>query len=223
MTLPHEIDRSLDIVQKQKILKYAWVKRTIDIIGASFGILVAFPFLVVIAVIIRMDSPGSAIYRQRRIGKGGKVFEIFKFRSMYANMEQRLEMEHQSNPELTLVWGEIQKQINDPRLTRVGRFLRTSSIDELPQLWNILKGEMSLVGPRPCLPQQQLFYGNAIKFYTFVRPGLTGLWQVSGRNRLSFLERVMLDVDYVEQWSLVLDFRILIKTIWVVLTREGAF
>jgi lipopolysaccharide/colanic/teichoic acid biosynthesis glycosyltransferase len=148
---------------------------------------------------------------------------MLKFRTMHLGAEAALEESIQNSPDHIVTAQQYQKLLNDPRLTRVGRTLRRSSIDELPQLWNVLKGEMSLVGPRPFLPHQQMYFGDTYFDYILVRPGMTGLWQVSGRSQLSFMERVQLDAYYLHNWSLWLDLRILARTIWVVIRGEGAY
>jgi lipopolysaccharide/colanic/teichoic acid biosynthesis glycosyltransferase len=148
---------------------------------------------------------------------------MLKFRTMQLGAENELEEGVQQSPDDSITSQQFKKLLNDPRLTRMGRTLRRSSIDELPQLWNVLLGDMSLVGPRPFLPDQQEYYGETYSDYILVRPGMTGLWQVSGRSRLSFTDRVQLDAYYLRNWSLWLDFRILARTLWVVLRGEGAY
>jgi lipopolysaccharide/colanic/teichoic acid biosynthesis glycosyltransferase len=181
------------------------------------------PILLIIAIVVRLDSPGPALFRQSRIGRGGRSFKMLKFRTMQLGTESAIEGGVEGAPELSVTAQQFQKLIDDPRLTRVGRTLRRSSIDELPQLWNLLVGEMSLVGPRPFLPHQREYYGDTYFDYIRARPGMTGLWQVSGRSRLSFSERVRLDEYYLHNWSLWLDLRILARTLWVVLRGEGAY
>jgi len=187
------------------------------------GLLIFFPFLTAIACWVKLDSPGPVFFRQTRLGKRGKPFTLHKFRTMHIWPEEMMNDHFEANPEARLTWMQFQKLMDDPRLTRVGRVLRRLSLDELPQLWNVLRGEMSLVGPRPCLPEQRGFYGDSFACYAAVRPGMTGLWQVSGRNRLSFAERVALDVKYVREWSLGLDVKILVQTVRAVMIRDGAF
>jgi len=148
---------------------------------------------------------------------------LLKFRTMWSGAESRLEAILRDNPELLQDWEKYQKLKDDPRLTRVGRVLRRFSLDELPQLFNVLRGEMSLIGPRPILPSQRDEYGPAFVRYIRVRPGITGLWQVSGRNLLTFVERVRMDNDYLDRWSPALDFTILARTLWVVIKGQGAY
>ncbi len=195
------------------------VKRIVDIVGACVGLLLGVPLMALIALAIRLDSPGPVIFSQTRVGAGGKLFEIYKFRSMREGAEEELEQLR----ELNEADGPIFKIRDDPRLTRMGRFLRCTSLDELPQLWNLLRGEISLVGPRPPTPGEVEGYQEWHKKRLEGRPGITGLWQVSGRSLLSFDEMVLLDIYYIENWSLWLDFKILMRTIPKVLSGEGAY
>ncbi|MCD6291414.1 MAG: undecaprenyl-phosphate glucose phosphotransferase [Anaerolineae bacterium] len=194
-------------------------KRFMDITIAGVGLILLSPLLLCIALAIRLDSPGPVLFRQTRVGRKGKLFTIYKFRSMVANAEQ---MRPQLDP-LNEADGPLFKIKGDPRRTRVGRFLRRTSLDELPQLYNVLRGEMSLVGPRPALPEEVAQYQEWHRKRLEVSPGITGLWQVSGRSNLSFDEMVLLDIYYVENWSPFLDLRILLKTIPLVLLGEGAY
>lgn len=199
------------------------IKRALDLVGAIFGLFLFSPILVLTAVIIRIDSPGPIFFRGSRIGRGGHAFSMMKFRTMRMEADASKEEAGQKVPSRRVTDQQFQKIVRDPRLTRVGRFLRRSSIDELPQLWNVLAGDMSLVGPRPFIPSEQEYYGESYNQYIRVRPGMTGLWQVSGRSQLSFAERVQLDNYYFENWSLKLDFSVLARTFWVVIKGEGAF
>ena len=198
------------------------VKRGVDIFGALVGLTLGAPLLALIALAIRLDSPGPIVFRQTRMGAGGRLFEIYKFRSMHERAEAQLEQSRELR-ELNEADGPLFKIRNDPRLTRVGRLLRRTSLDELPQLWNVLRGEMSLVGPRPPLPAEVSRYMEWHKRRLEVRPGMTGLPQVSGRSLLSFDEMVLLDIYYIENWSLWLDFKILLGTIPQVLFGDGAY
>jgi exopolysaccharide biosynthesis polyprenyl glycosylphosphotransferase len=195
------------------------IRRGIDIVGAIAGLVLGAPLLALIALAIRIDSPGPILFRQTRVGAGGKLFQIYKFRSMHEGAEAELERLRDLNE----ADGPIFKIQDDPRLTRVGRFLRRTSLDELPQLWNVLRGEMGLVGPRPPLPAEVSRYMEWHKKRLEVRPGMAGLWQVSGRSLLSFDEMVLLDIYYIENWSLWLDFKILLRTIPQVLFGDGAY
>jgi lipopolysaccharide/colanic/teichoic acid biosynthesis glycosyltransferase len=203
------------------------VRRLIDVVVAGLALLVSFPFLLAIALIIRLDSPGSAIFSQERIGRGELPFTVHKFRTMHAEADPTPHREYIAQ----LVNGADATQADDgqalfklavdDRVTPVGRFLRKTSIDELPQLWNVLRGDMSLVGPRPVVPYELEHYSpNQFKRFA-VKPGLTGLWQVSGRNEKTYTEMVDLDVEYVERRSLSLDLSILVKTFPVVIERKG--
>ena len=189
--------------------------------SSAFGALLLFaPLMIGVALAIRLTSRGPALFRQTRIGAQGKPFTIFKFRSMYADAEARLDSLQALNERGE---GLLFKIRQDPRVTPVGRFLRRYSIDELPQLINVLKGDMSLVGPRPPLPQEVALYGDDVRRRLLVRPGVTGLWQVSGRSDLEWVESVRLDLRYVENWSLIYDFEILWKTFYAVLRGSGAY
>lgn len=199
------------------------LKRILDFVGALGGLLFLWPVLLGLVCWVKWDSPGPILFRQTRLGKGGKPFTLLKFRTMHVCSEEIMHQHFEANPKARLTWGQFQKLMDDPRLTRAGKILRRLSLDELPQLWNVLRGEMSLVGPRPCLPEQREFYGERFFWYCAVRPGMTGLWQVSGRNQLSFVERVALDVKYVREWSWGLEVKILWRTVAVVVRREGAF
>lgn len=199
------------------------VKRTMDILF-SFVLGVCFlPIGLLTAILIRLDSHGSIFYLQERIGKDGRKITIYKFRTMYTNGDNLLEMYLERNPDARRDWEQKQKLHADPRITRLGKWIREFSVDEMPQLLNVLKGDMSLVGPRPILAEQRILYGEGIKEYRSMRPGLTGLWQVSGRNHTSFSQRALYDVYYVRNWSFWLDIYILLRTVWVVLSRDGAY
>lgn len=199
------------------------LKRLIDVLASLVGLVLLAPCLGLIALWIRMDSPGGVLYRQVRLGRNGQTFHLLKFRTMYQHANEILSDELARNPTLRKEWDSYQKLKDDPRTTRVGRFLRKFSLDELPQLWNITKAEMSLVGPRPILPDQCDLYGEAFGNYVRVTPGMTGLWQVSGRNQTTFARRVDLDNEYIQCWSMWLDVYILFKTIKVVFWQKGAY
>jgi exopolysaccharide biosynthesis polyprenyl glycosylphosphotransferase len=194
-------------------------KRALDITVAATLLVLAAPLMLLIALAIKLDSPGPVIFRQRRVGKDGRLFTFYKFRGMVADAEARLhEVAH-----LNEVNGPIFKSRRDPRVTRVGRVLRRTSLDELPQLWNVLRGDMSLVGPRPPLPSEVAQYEPWQRDRLLAQGGITGLWQVSGRNLLGFEDMVRLDLEYITRWSLWLDLCILLRTVLVVLTARGAF
>jgi exopolysaccharide production protein ExoY len=199
------------------------LKRAIDLALAGPGLVLALPVLLVIALAIRLDSGGAVLFRQLRVGRGGRLFLLFKFRTMRDGAEECLQERLGGDAAAAAAWRDYQKLASDPRVTRVGHFLRRYSLDELPQLWNVVRGDMTLVGARPILPHQAPEYGPAFEAYTRTPPGLTGLWQVSGRNRLSFRERVARDEYYRRLCSLGLDARILLRTVVVVATRDGAW
>jgi Undecaprenyl-phosphate galactose phosphotransferase WbaP len=190
-------------------------------------ILLAAPYIalafLVIAILIKFDSPGPVFFRQTRIGQFGRKFTVYKFRTMAQNAEQVLQEYLSRSPELLAEWTADHKLKQDPRVTRLGAFLRKSSLDELPQLWNIFIGDMSLVGPRPIVDAEVEKYGKCFDLYIQVRPGLTGLWQVSGRNNTTYERRVQLDEYYVRNRSVKLYFEILLKTVVVVLKEDGAY
>ena len=197
-------------------------KRGIDILAALVFFTVFLPLYLAVAIGVRWSSHGPALYSQNRIGRHGRTFRFYKFRSMVVDSDEVLTSFLDSDSSARSEWDQFQKLSNDPRITRFGRFIRKTSLDELPQFWNVLKGEMSLVGPRPCMPGQEHFYGRHWATYCALKPGLTGLWQVSGRNKLTYAQRVRLDARYVNEWSLWLDAKILLKTIKVVLTSDGS-
>jgi Undecaprenyl-phosphate galactose phosphotransferase WbaP len=190
-------------------------------------ILFAAPYIIltflVIAILIKLDSPGPVFFRQRRIGRFGRKFHIYKFRTMFQNADQVLQNYLDNSPALKAEWLATHKLKQDPRVTRLGAILRKTSLDELPQLWNILIGEMSLIGPRPIVDAEVEKYGKCFDLYIQVRPGLTGLWQVSGRNNTTYERRVELDEYYIRNRSLKLDLQILWKTVFVVLRKDGAY
>jgi exopolysaccharide production protein ExoY len=199
------------------------LKRAIDLALAVPGLVLALPVLFVIALAIRLDSGGAGLFRQLRVGRGGRLFPMFKFRTMRNGAEESLQQRLGDDAAEAAAWRDYQKLASDPRVTRVGRFLRRYSLDELPQLWNVVRGDMTLVGARPILPDQAVEYGPAFVAYTRTPPGLTGLWQVSGRSRLSFRERVARDERYRRVSSFGMDVSILLRTIVVVATRDGAW
>jgi Undecaprenyl-phosphate galactose phosphotransferase WbaP len=199
------------------------LKRAIDVLVSTLGIVFLTPLFGLVALWIKLDSPGSVFYRQVRLGRNGRAFHLLKFRTMHQNADQILLDELAGNPALKGEWDCYQKLREDPRITQVGKFLRRFSLDELPQLWNIARDEMSLVGPRPMLPGQRDLYGQTFENYVQVTPGITGLWQVSGRNQTTFTRRAELDNEYIQCWSLWLDIYILVKTFKVVFWQKGAY
>lgn len=205
---------------KPFVLGQLFLKRCLDVAGALAGLGLTVFLFPVIALAIRLDSPGPLFFRQVRVGENGRLFTCWKFRSMYQDAERR-KRELVSLNEMN---GAIFKMRNDPRVTRVGKFLRRMSLDELPQFWNVLRGEMSLVGTRPPTPDEVAGYEYRHRKRICIKPGITGLWQVSGRNDIrDFDEVVRLDIEYIDQWSLWLDVKILMKTFRVLLARNGAY
>lgn len=207
------------------------VKRLFDFILSALAIVILSPVLIIVAVIVRLGSPGSALFIQERPGQFGRKFKLYKFRSMYTHMSTgdkyggdkaealRKQLENTGNEASGLLF----KMKDDPRITRIGKFIRKTSLDELPQLFNVINGEMSLVGPRPPLSSEVAQYNKEQLRRLLVKPGITGLWQVSGRSETSFDEYLKLDMYYIEHWSLWIDIKIILKTIWVIIQRKGAY
>jgi len=216
---PAGSDRLSDVASQLRPV----AKRALDILGAGLLLFAAMPVFLVIAALVRLDG-GPVFYAHERIGRGGRSFGCLKFRSMVPDADRRLAALLERDPFARAEWDATRKLKNDPRITWVGRFLRASSLDELPQLLNVLKGEMSLVGPRPVQANElAAFYGAAAQHYMSVRPGITGAWQVSGRNDTSYAQRVALDVAYASNPSLLTDLGILLRTPAAVLARRGAY
>lgn len=213
----------LEIRQRLLLPGPRLTKALVDLVLTIILGLALLPLVITIAILVKVSSPGPIFYGQRRLGRDGVPFTAWKFRSMVSNADQALADYFHVNPALQLQWERDQKLRYDPRVTAIGRFLRRTSLDELPQLWNVLRGEMSLVGPRPIIDEEIPRYAEKYKLYTRVLPGLTGLWQVSGRNNVSYPERVNLDAYYVRNWSVWLDIYILLRTVWVVITGDGAY
>jgi Undecaprenyl-phosphate galactose phosphotransferase WbaP len=198
-------------------------KRALDILLALALGIAALPVMAVIALAILIESGRPLFFAHTRIGKGGRRFRLWKFRSMVANGDEVLRAHLAAHPELAREWRLTHKLRNDPRVTRVGQLLRTTSLDELPQFWNVLRGDMSMVGPRPVVQDELSRYGPAAPLYLRVLPGLTGLWQVSGRNDTTYERRIQLDRHYIRHWSVALDALVLLKTVRVVLLGKGAY
>lgn len=202
-----------------------FIKRGFDLLLSLIFFLIALPFFIISTILIKIDSRGPIFYIQKRIGKGGKLFPCIKFRTMYVDADERFKKFLREHPEAAEEWDSYMKlkSYEDPRVTRFGKWLRKWSIDELPQLINVLLGHMSLVGPRPYLPEETDKLGRFLRDIVSIRPGITGLWQVSGRSELSFNDRISLDEFYARNWSLWLDVIILLKTMGSVLRKEGAY
>jgi exopolysaccharide production protein ExoY len=197
------------------------VKRALDIVGALVLALLFSPLMILASIVLART--GSVLYRHRRVGAGGKMFECLKFRTMVPDADRLLHELLAQDDNLMAEWLHHHKLRHDPRVTPIGRFLRRTSLDELPQLWNVLRGEMSLVGPRPVIREELLRYGRASATYLAVRPGITGLWQTMGRNDTNYRRRVTRDVYYVRNQTVLLDMYILAKTVRVVLAGDGAY
>ncbi len=201
---------------------YGTAKRVLDVVGALI-LAATFSPLIFAILLIMGRQKGPIIYRHRRIGRDGTSFECLKFRTMIPNADQVLRELLESDPNMKAAWVRDHKLRRDPRVTRLGRFLRRTSLDELPQLWNVIRGEMSLVGPRPVVREELLRYGRNVRAYLSAKPGITGLWQVKGRNDTDYLRRVVLDTYYVKNQNLRLDLYILLQTTRVVLGGSGAY
>lgn len=199
------------------------VKRVIDLLFCLLLLPLLVPLGLLLGLLIRLDSPGPVLYRQKRVGAGGRLLQVYKFRTMCADADARLKEWLARDPALRAEWERDQKLRHDPRITRMGRFLRKTSLDELPQLINVARGDMSLVGPRPIVSGEAKKYGQVFDEYCRVRPGITGLWQISGRNNTTYAERVALDHYYINNWSVWMDIWILARTVPVVLTGYGAY
>jgi exopolysaccharide production protein ExoY len=200
-----------------------WRKRAFDIFGASVGLLLLSPLFVLVALLIKLQDGGAVFYGHERLGYHGRPFRCWKFRSMVRNAEARLEALLARDPAAAQEWRETRKLRRDPRVTLLGLILRRTSIDELPQLFNVLIGEMSLVGPRPITHEELRRFGGAMKQYVRVRPGISGLWQVSGRSDTSYEHRVKLDASYVKTWKLTGDIWIILRTIPSMIRGRGAY
>ena len=199
------------------------IKRVFDLLFTICGGLCILPFLLVIAVMVAFDNKGNVIFAHRRIGRGGKEFKCYKFQTMIPNAQEALEKYLAENPEARKEWEESFKLTNDPRVTKLGNILRKTSLDEMPQLWNVIKGDMSLVGPRPIVAKEIERYGEYFREYAMVTPGITGMWQASGRSDTTYEERVEMDTWYVRNWSVWIDLMYLFKTVKIVFTGKGAY
>jgi len=211
---------AVDIVPQPVGIYHAFGKRAFDLVLAFIFLPVLTPIILGLWLYSRRDgAPG--LFGHARIGQNGEVFKCWKVRSMVADAESRLEAYLKANPEAAAEWAKDHKLTNDPRITRFGQFIRKTSLDELPQIWNVLKGEMSFVGPRPVVTKELEKYGQDLPSYLAQKPGITGLWQVSGRNDVSYSERVQMDVDYLEKRGFLMDLKIIGKTAFSVLGRTG--
>lgn len=208
---------TLDTLYSEKI------KRLVDILLSLALLPILLPFLLIISLLIKINSKGPIIYKSNRVGRFGENFYCLKFRTMFTDAENTLKRILDEDPQLRSEWERDQKLKNDPRVTKIGKILRKLSLDELPQMFNVLKGEMSLVGPRPIVAAEIGKYGKSFQYYQSVRPGITGLWQTSGRNDVSYDERVAFDKLYSLENNLLMDIKILFKTVPVALSKRGAY
>ncbi|HGA0701185.1 sugar transferase [Bacillus sp. FSL R5-0585] len=215
-----ENDSMMDLEKVNNCRSYLLAKRCMDIVGAVLGLIILFPVFLIVALLIKYEDPkGSVFFKQVRVGKNGKEFHMYKFRSMVTDAEKKLKNLLQYNE----VSGAMFKMKDDPRVTKIGKFIRKTSIDELPQLFNVLRGDMSLVGPRPPLVREVSEYTTYDKQRLLVTPGCTGLWQVSGRSNIGFNEMVELDLFYITNRSIVFDIKIILKTVLVLFGSKDAF
>lgn len=198
-------------------------KRIVDLLIATTALVLLSPLLLIVAIIVKLSDRGPVFYSHTRIGLGGASFGCLKFRTMKSDASAQLAKLLEANPEAKIEWEATRKLKSDPRVTVVGEILRESSIDELPQLINVVRGEMSLVGPRPITAEELPLYGEYVSSYVAGRPGLTGHWQTSGRNDVSYQQRVSLDVQYLQNWSLAWDFVIMAKTVPVLFSHRGSY
>lgn len=205
-------------------VKRSSTKRLFDIAFSSCVLICGLPVFLAIIIAIRLTSKGPAIYKQERIGRKGVPFFCYKFRSMYADADSRLREILASDPSRDEEWHQLRKLKNDPRITPLGAFLRRTSLDEIPQFWNVLKGDLSIVGPRPVVAEEiHLYFGPKAHKILSVRPGLTGLWQVSGRNDIDYNQRIALDEQYIDRRTFWLDLKLIAKTIPCMCMRKGAY
>ena len=214
-------------ISARRLVIYSLCKRILDIVFSVMILVLGFPLFVLVAALIKVTSEGPVFYCSMRIGKEGKLFNCWKFRSMFCDAEHRLTQILAENPHYKKEWQEYFKLKKDPRLTPIGTLLRKSSLDEFPQFWNVLIGDLSLVGPRPFLPNEiheiQRIIEDQTDLLFSVKPGLTGIWQTSGRSQLTFQQRVMLDLNYIHQRSFLFDLSIIAKTVPMLLYSKGAF
>ncbi len=211
------IETNYHLLNKQETI----IKRIVDMLLTFLMLLVTWPIFLILALMVRLGSKGPVLYTQKRLGQNGIPFKSFKFRTMYDNAESKLEELLENDPDAKLEYETYHKLANDPRVTPVGKILRRYSLDELPQLINVVKGDMNLIGPRSYLPREIPEMGDYAKIILKVKPGITGWWQVMGRNMTSFKERLQLDEYYISNWSIWLDIYIIIKTVWVLLNGKG--
>lgn len=221
----HDLDGMLLLEMQYRLYRSEnrLLKRGFDLLLSAVSLVVLSPVLVLTALLVKLDSPGPVLFGHTRVGRDGSRFTCYKFRTMVPDAQERLAALLENDPQARRQWDRDFKLKSDPRVTRVGKFLRKTSLDELPQIWNVLKGEMSFIGPRPIVPEEVERYGDKARYLFRVTPGITGLWQVSGRNDIDYSERVLLDEYYAKNWSLWLDIEILLRTVGAVFRRNGAY
>ena len=207
-----------EIIENNKSKLYEVIKRLMDIMLSAIGLIILSPILLVVAILIKIDSKGPIFFKQKRVGLYGKEFDMYKFRSMVVNAEELKEKLEKQNE----MSGPMFKIADDPRITKVGKFIRKTSIDELPQLWNVIKGDMSLVGPRPSLPKEVAQFEPWMEERFKVKPGLTCYWQVGGRNNIDFENWMKLDIKYVQERTLAIDIMLIFKTFFVLFGDKNA-
>ena len=221
----HDLDGMLLLELEDRLSqrRNVFVKRAFDVALSLLGLVLLLPVFLVLALLIRIGSPGPVFFGHQRLGKDGQFFTCHKFRTMRTDAQAALLKLLEENPALNDEWEKDFKLKDDPRITGIGSILRKTSLDELPQLWNVLRGDMSIVGPRPIVVDEKARYGEKVRYLFRVPPGITGLWQVSGRNDIGYEERVLLDEYYAKNWSIWLDLEIIIRTFGVILKRDGAY
>ena len=205
-------------------IKHNVCKRIFDILFSLTVLILGFPIFFVLSLVVLFSSHGSMLYGHYRVGRGNKTIKCWKFRTMVKDADQKLHQLLNNNSSLQLEWNKFYKLKNDPRVTSIGSFLRKTSLDELPQFFNVLKGDLSIVGPRPCIPKEIIQnFGEKTNQILSIRPGITGIWQISGRNNLTRKERVTIEEEYIEKQSLLTDIKIILKTIIVMFSWRGAY
>lgn len=219
----YHAERRTAIPSPARRYTYSVGKRALDVTLVLLSAPLTVPICLVLAVCVVLTSPGPIFFSHRRIGKGGIFFSMWKFRTMCVNSAEVLEQHLAAHPEERDEWARNHKLRNDPRVTPLGRFMRRNSLDELPQLWNVLTGRMSIVGPRPIVAAEAERYASDFGYYLAVKPGLAGLWQASGRSTLTYAERVALDRRYVETWSLAGDVNLIFRTVTKIVNADGAY
>ncbi len=200
-----------------------WLGATMDVAIALAAIIVFLPAFIIIAIAVALERQGPILFAQRRIGRHGVAFKLYKFRSMHVDGDRIFADHIDASPDAAAEWARDHKLQRDPRVTRLGRFLRRSSLDELPQLFNVLRGDMSIVGPRPIVEAEVRRYGRFFRYYCAVRPGITGIWQISGRNHVTYRRRVAMDALYAQKKTVLLDIKVIAATIPAVLRRTGSY